>query len=556
MENKIDENELKKKVEELCEFFEKDRASYNEFMDQCFGSIDKALSNLYYKHQIYSTKEMSLEKMKKNVYYLWKYVCSITKEKNKEFYQCLSCIFGAFLGDAIGAYCEFLKPSSRNKDLVFKGTPQFGSCVGQVTDDSEMAMALGYGLMDNPEYDTINEIYLMYYFGAWFLSGPNDIGNATRAALDSFRFEDYNLMDPKKNDHYKVGIDSTSVVNKESLANGFLMRISPFLVWGYIRFKVKIEDAFNNKYDRQEKQNKLIKLYELIKIEAEKNSKITHPHSETIAATGIFSIMGFAAIHGLTSKEIIDIIQILIDSSFFQNGTDEKEIIKFIKDDLDDYKKLEKKPDVLSYFNVYNQMGYYRHAFRLTIYYLYYFENYQDLKYPLDAMADEVCNLGGDTDTNATIIFAVIGPLIGLEKFSKRFSTIFNVLSIDRYMFSPCLMVLFIYHLLESRNHGKVIHKNLFVKTIMTFLLLKFELKTCDKINSKSDEKIGDEKDIFVAPSPEIVIPNPKNVIFKKEVGNKKSPDKNTAGLKNLRKSAETSKKSKTTIMGKKKGKK
>ena len=500
MENKIDEKKIKKEdIEKLCELFEKDKVSYNEFMHQCFGTLDKVLSSLYNNHQLFSTKETSIKKMKNNISYLWNYINSITKEKNKEFYQCLSCIYGSFMGDAIGVYCEFLKPSKRNQDYIFKGNPQFGDCVGQVTDDSEMAMALAYALMDNPDYDKINETYLMYYFGAWYLSGPNDIGNATKQALKGFRFEDYIEMDPSKNINFKSTIENISKANQQSLANGFLMRISPFIVWTYIHYKDKIDEAFNKNIPDPEKQSKLVELYNLIKDEARKNNKITHPNPETISAAGIFIIMGFGAIYGLTSKEIIDIIKILIDSFYFKNEKEEIEIRKFILDDLDKYSNNKEKPNYFNYFDVYPQMGYYRHAFRLTIYYLYYFNEYEKDK-PIDKIGEEICNLGGDADTNAAIVLAVIGPLVGLQKFGKKFYTVFNVLSIDRYMFSPCLMVLFVYHLLESLNVGKVIHKNLFAKTIMTFLLLKFELKKCDKINSKSDGITQDAKDLFVAP--------------------------------------------------------
>ena len=36
-------------------------------------------------------------------------IFSIDIENNKDLYNCLSCIYGAFLGDALGSFCEFKK---------------------------------------------------------------------------------------------------------------------------------------------------------------------------------------------------------------------------------------------------------------------------------------------------------------------------------------------------------------------------------------------------------------------------------------------------------------
>ena len=41
-------------------------------------------------------------------------------------YRSLSCIFGSFFGDAIGAYCKFKKPSKQNIKSIFKGNSKFG----------------------------------------------------------------------------------------------------------------------------------------------------------------------------------------------------------------------------------------------------------------------------------------------------------------------------------------------------------------------------------------------------------------------------------------------
>ena len=69
---------------------------------------------------------------------------------NKDKYLALSCIFGAFLGDSMGSICEFSLPSKKNHLDIF----QFEEGIfapGEVTDDSEMAMACCFCLYGLPK---------------------------------------------------------------------------------------------------------------------------------------------------------------------------------------------------------------------------------------------------------------------------------------------------------------------------------------------------------------------------------------------------------------------
>ena len=71
-------------------------------------------------------------------------------------------------------------------------------------------------------------------------------------------------------------------------------------------------------------------------------------------------------------------------------------------------------------------MGFYLHAFKLTLYFLYHFDdiekNRPDKKFR--EIMIMICNLGGDTDTNCCIVGAVIGPLIGMKNFGFEFKQI------------------------------------------------------------------------------------------------------------------------------------
>ena len=134
------------------------------------------------------------ENFKKNIQ---KIVNSIKNEVKPSLliYNVLSCIFGAFYGDALGAFCEFSKCSNDNHKKIFKTTPYFGGEKGQVTDDSEMAMSLAYAIMDSPSKENLDPNYLYFYYGAWSKSHPIDIGHNTKKALSKFNF---NQFHPKR----------------------------------------------------------------------------------------------------------------------------------------------------------------------------------------------------------------------------------------------------------------------------------------------------------------------------------------------------------------------
>lgn len=87
---------------------------------------------------------------------------AIIKEhlKNRIFDRALGCVYGAFIGDALGSYCEFEKNISDNKmnDVMqMPGGGTFGTAPGQLTDDSELALHLGMGLNAYDSQRTLKE---------------------------------------------------------------------------------------------------------------------------------------------------------------------------------------------------------------------------------------------------------------------------------------------------------------------------------------------------------------------------------------------------------------
>jgi len=64
-------------------------------------------------------------------------------------------------------------------------------------------------------------------------------------------------------------------------------------------------------------------------------------------------------------------------------------------------------------------MGFYVHAFKLSIYYLSVLDKRKNEDNIYIKVIEEICDYGGDTDTNATIVGTVIGPMIGYSNFTK-----------------------------------------------------------------------------------------------------------------------------------------
>ena len=88
----------------------------------------------------------------------------------------------------------------------------------------------------------------------------------------------------------------------------------------------------------------------------------------------------------------------------------------------------------------------------------------------------QICNLGGDTDTNACIVGSVIGPLIGFSNFSD-FDKIINVIPPSRAIYSIALMYLYVRYLKISIRNNEVIQNNrYFLKIILDLLYGEVEI--------------------------------------------------------------------------------
>jgi ADP-ribosylglycohydrolase len=399
---------------------------------------------------------------------------NLDEKKEETKYLALSCIFGAFLGDALVSYCYFSSASKNNCKIIFEGTNIFSQPPGIFTDDSEMAISFTFAIFDLPNIKDLNLNYIYFYYHYWIKSRPFDCGNTIRSA---FRFvnNEYDL-ERINFDLYKKFI---SMYNDNSLANGFLMRISPLVIWFYYLYNKEINEIIKGNI-----KEKFYDMYVKIKSESIKDNQLTHPNYENNLASGFFIFMSLSSIVKNNPKEIIKQIEFILENGEeFQKDRKSKMYkaklmneIKKIKDE--NFNKFDYFKDV-----VYS-CGYYFHALRMTIHYLYHFDDYKDENYctKYRLIMNEICNFGGDTDTNCAIVGTVIGPLIGYFNFGvEDFNILIKLKKRHRIQFSSFIMydyVKFLEKNVEDIENGKYVEdKKPRYNTLRWFLEILYGVK-------------------------------------------------------------------------------
>ena len=231
------------------------------------------------------------------------------------------------------------------------------------------------------------------------------------------------------------------------------MRASPFLAWFYMLYKEYISGILKTK----SKENFFI-LYNKIYNEISKDVQLTHPNRENFVSASIFIFMGLCSMEHLSGKEILENTEILLQNIHFKNQVNEEEnkIKNHFENTLKEFSKENFEKDTF-FNNLEEQSGLYLHAFNLTLYYLYTFDSQKekmDLKDIYNNIVYDICNFGGDTETNSAIVGMIIGPLIGMENFDKKYFDIFlNYYSAERLIYTNVFMYFYANYLLEMAKY-------------------------------------------------------------------------------------------------------
>jgi len=272
------------------------------------------------------------------------------------------CWLGQLVGDALGSQVEFQTPERIAAEWpegvgeVVGGGP-FDLHAGQPTDDSELALALARTLIERAGYD---EKAVAAAYGRWLRSGPFDLGGTTRQALTSARGED------------PVG-GARRAANRESQANGALMRVSPIGIAG-----ARWPEA------------------ELVCV-ARADATITHPHPVCVDANVVFSLAIAYAIREGAAPEAV-----------YAHALERATALSL----HDDVRATLEAAAIGPPDDFVAQMGWVRKALQNAFWQLLHATS------AVHGLIDTV-GRGGDTDTNGCIAGALLGAVHGRDAWPR-----------------------------------------------------------------------------------------------------------------------------------------
>jgi ADP-ribosylglycohydrolase len=270
----------------------------------------------------------------------------------------LGALFGQATGDALGTTVEFSSAGEikrRFPDGLRKmlGGGPFGVKPGQITDDTELALALARSLAERGSFDA-DAVALRYV--AWYRSGPFDVGGTTRRAFGA-------PPDPSR----PAAAQLEERANGTSEANGSLMRVSPLGVFGW-----SLEPG-------------------LLAGMAAQDSRLSHPNPVCQAACAVFThAIAFAVRTGAPAKEVFEeALAFARSSSLAAPVVDSLELAR--QDAPGDFMR---------------HQGWVRIALQNAFFQLLHAASFEA------GVVDTVMR-GGDTDTNGCIAGALLGSVHG-----------------------------------------------------------------------------------------------------------------------------------------------
>lgn len=262
-------------------------------------------------------------------------------------------LLGQLAGDALGSLVEFQSPDDIRRqypdgprELADGGS--WDTIAGQPTDDGEMALALARTLVAHGKYvpDAARRAYT-----EWYRSRPFDCGATIARALNG---------NP----------------NRDSQANGALMRISPLGIFG-----ANFEPTQVARWARQD-------------------AALTHPHPLCQEANALFAMAIAQAVRtGCPNHEIHEAIT---------DWAAQMKVEPALREAIDDAATAPPQ-DYL------HQQGWVLTALRNAIWQLLHAPS-------LEAGVVDTVRRGGDTDTNAAVCGALLGAVHGREAIPEQWA--------------------------------------------------------------------------------------------------------------------------------------
>ena len=326
----------------------------------------------------------------------------VTSFENNDLYdRAYGLCIGAAIGDSIGSYCEFrnfaIEDNELEEAMTMPGGGTWGTQVitGQVTDDTELAISLSYGLCQiiKSESKKFDLKLIANEYNKWNESGPFDRGFCTRAVL----FFAPNVVQMKKK-AISYDLEKKNQYKSEgNLANGALMRCMPLILYGY-----------NLNYDN---------LYILMKLDA----GLTHANYYIFLINTCYAIMVLYLLKcdknekNKNKNAYNEMIAWLIQQTE-NKGKSRNEIARYeaAKIILQDWLKPVNGNDLKQLQTATKFKGFVKIAFQRCCFHLLHNNSYSDA-------IKQTVGEGGDTDTNACIVGGLIGSLYGLKGIPKKY---------------------------------------------------------------------------------------------------------------------------------------
>jgi ADP-ribosylglycohydrolase len=282
----------------------------------------------------------------------------------------LRALWGALIGDACGATLEFC-PTEITEEmalhaLTMPGGGKLRVGPGQITDDGELSLALWCVLRTSELKDNYPIFNVARAYAAWYNSMPFDIGRTCSLAFE--------CLDDHIDGGYEVWWlrDATQKITRLSHhteSNGGMMRISPIAVWHAIHanhFRDTDQTAF------------------FASMAAQSDARLSHPGEVTVDANSVYVYALTHLLLGTSPSETIKYIEVI-----------SKKRCQTVKKWVD-----ESKLDVLPNFK--ENAGHVRYAFVASLWFL----RRPDIGFE-ESLKIVLMN-GGDTDTNAAIVGAMV----------------------------------------------------------------------------------------------------------------------------------------------------
>lgn len=279
------------------------------------------------------------------------------------------CLMGLFVGDAVGATLEFrsqITDDDVRYAMTLPGGGRINVAPGQVTDDSELAIHLLRALHKKSPHDGFPKDEIAKEYITWFKSDPFDMGRTCRCAFGFANNAEEMILNAQK-------------YNMNSEANGSLMRIAPLAIW------------------LRHTPDKIIEY-------AHKEAILSHPNPVCRDVNAMYCIALVGILNGLDPIQFLDSYESEIQCEIVRRWYHDSKTLS-----LD---------DIVCNINI----GHVKHAFILVFYFLRNKVGFEEALY-------ETLRKGGDTDTNAAIVCAMLGAFHGYDSIPDVMKT--KVLQFD-----------------------------------------------------------------------------------------------------------------------------